>query len=413
MRETHVQAGLEPVVDLALDVGAAGHTLEVGHLDETFLVEVAEGEHVLVGLVTAGNGHLVLLADRLGIGAQFQPVVVPLGGDAVHDLAGVVVEEFGDRLGERIVLLVHAEDGIGAAGHLCRSHRAGGSKAVAIGHEVVLVHVIDILGPLVGVEGVVARNGAGGDTDIGLEGDLGATLATALGGDDDDAVRTAGTIERTGGSVLDDGHRLDVVGVEGVDRAVVRHAVNDIERGGGSVDGTVTADDHGSARTRLTGTGSGLDTGGHTVEGLGDVGDGPLFDLLGLDRLGRSREGLFLRRTISDDEHVGKHFRIGLECDGNHPVSGSVDDYLFSLVADGGEHEGASARNFDRVVAFEIGDSTRPGSFQHDRCSRQRLIGNGILDGSGNRDVLREGSRHGEEHQRKKNGDFLHKLNFG
>ena len=134
VREAHVQAGLEPVVDLALDIGTAGQALEAGHLDKTFLVEVAEGEHVLVGPVTAGNGHLVLLADRLGIGAQVEPVIVPLGGGAVHDLAGVVVEELGDGLGERVVLLACAEDGIGAAGHHGRSLRTCRREAVAVGH---------------------------------------------------------------------------------------------------------------------------------------------------------------------------------------------------------------------------------------------------------------------------------------
>ena len=345
--ETDVQTGTEPVYDLAFHVRTAGETLEIGILDKTFFIEVTDGEHVLVALVATRNRHLVFLAEGSLRRAEIQPVVVPFEADAVDDLARLMVEQLRSRDGEGVVFFIDAEYVVDAARNVGEGHLSGHQRLVTVCQIGVFHHAVEVFGPLICVQGFVSRDGAGSDTPVALEADTGSAFGAMLGRDDHHTVCTTRTVERAGRCVLDDGHRLDVVGVQGVDAAIVRHAVHHVERVGGSVQGAETTNTDSCAGTRLAGTGRRLDTGGHTVEGLGHIGDGPFLDLLGLDGLGGTRKGLFLRRTVGDYEHVLQEF--GIRCEDDVDDRTAFNRHLLRLVADGAENERRTRRNRQEI----------------------------------------------------------------
>ena len=63
-----VEAGGNPIVELALHVGAQVDALVVGSRGQTVLVQVAEGEHVLSGVGGAGDAHVVALLEGGAVG---------------------------------------------------------------------------------------------------------------------------------------------------------------------------------------------------------------------------------------------------------------------------------------------------------------------------------------------------------
>ena len=119
------------------------------------------------------------------------------------------------------------------------------------------------------------------------EADVGSLVPGALlGGDEDDTVGCAGTVDGCGGGVLQDLHGLDVVGGEVCDCiAAFAHgnAVNHVERVVGRGDGTGTANADGHAGTRLAGGLLHLDAGNLALDEAGSLGDGPELDVFGRD----------------------------------------------------------------------------------------------------------------------------------
>ena len=67
-RRGEVDARLDPIVDLGLDVGTQVDPLVVRCRGETVLVKVAEGEHVLGGVACAGYAHIVVLLECRAVG---------------------------------------------------------------------------------------------------------------------------------------------------------------------------------------------------------------------------------------------------------------------------------------------------------------------------------------------------------
>ena len=64
---------------------------------------------------------------------------------------------------------------------------------------------------------VVVLGGAHIYTPLGIDRNLGFAEFGALGGDQDDTVGTAGTVKSIRCSVLEDGHRLDIIGIKSID----------------------------------------------------------------------------------------------------------------------------------------------------------------------------------------------------
>ena len=322
-----------------------------------------------------------------------------------------MVEQLGAGNRERVVFFLDAEHVVHAAGQIGCRQRAGCCERIAVGHVVVLDHIIEVFRPLVGIQRFVTRDGAGGNTPIALETDRSGTFRTTFGGHDHHAVGATGAVQGAGGGVLDDGHRLDVVGVQCVDVTVVRHAVHHVERGGVGVEGTETTDAHGCAGTRLSGTGGRLDTGCQAVEGFRHVGDGTFLNLLGLDGLGRTRKGLFLRGTIGDHEHVLQEFGIGCQDDVDDRTA--LDGHFLCLIADGAENERRARRNRQDICTVRIGRGTCHGTFQLDGGEGNAFSGIRVDDFAFYLDIL--GERH-SGYRKQKTGqnesDFLHRIGF-
>ena len=114
------------------------------------------------------------------------------------------------------------------------------------------VQTVVVVYPLLGAC-QFGKFGGRNHTRFSLEVDLGLGLGTALGGDEDDTVRAAHTVQGGGGSVLEDAERSDVFRIHEVHVAL--HAVHQHERLFVRVlsEGVHTADPEVCACARLTG----------------------------------------------------------------------------------------------------------------------------------------------------------------
>ena len=298
----------------------------------------------------AGVGELVLDEVALHVGLHLKLAVEELGGevdargDAVHrgvayDAAVAGVGD-GHAVWQEPGLSAHAEAvvvrdggaqhlvlpvGVGfAQGHGCR---AAGSP-VARHYVAVLVageHVPCLAGRLHG--------------HVGGEVDLGLAILAPLGGDDYHAVAGAAAVDGRGRRVLEDGHRLDVVGrdhrqrVAHALRALVaqRHAVEHDERVVGGVERRAAADADGA---RALGAGR---RGDHHARGLAHEQvlyrrRQPGGYLRGLHRGHRPGGVLLLNRTVADGHHLVEHQRALLQGDGQRGLP--VNGHRLRLVAD-------------------------------------------------------------------------------
>ena len=273
-----VEADGDPVVELALDVGAQVDALEVGSREQTVLVHVAQGEHVPGGVVGAGHADIVVL-DAGGTVHLILPVQQAHLG--VAGGIGMGALEIVADIAEPAVVVV---DGVGAgtgrAGDLEVGHTGGvvvGDAAGRILGQVVGVHLADgPLHPLRGGEHVDLLL-EGGDTVGGGEVHARFALLALAGGDDDDAVGTAGAVDGGGSGVLEDFDGGDIIRVEAL-HVALGHAVDHVERVVAGADGGGTADADLGIGARLGVGDLDIDTGELALEGLFGTGHRAVVD---------------------------------------------------------------------------------------------------------------------------------------
>ena len=152
------------------------------------------------------------------------------------------------------------------------------------------------------------------------------------------------------------------------------------------------------ARTRLARTGSGDDAGGKTVERLGYVGNRPLLQLVRLDYLRRTREGLFLCGTVCHYKHVVEAYSL---CIQSHVYQrAAVYRNLLCHVACKDVDQCGVGRGLYRVPAIHVCLGTRCGTFNLDIGERKRLARFAVADCSRHLEALRERrARKKEQHQ--------------
>ena len=396
---------LHPVVDLVVDAGAERVALEVRGYQDTVLVEITEGDAILGVLVATAQAKQILLTDSVFVGQEIHPVFVPCRDRISTDQAGGRV----DDLIPGVVLIRIVELTTHLGGHARRSKSLGLLQRVAtIDVVVVLEGFPGQLHKLILVGQVRLRDGTGLHTDGRLEVDHVVAVRAALGGKHDNAVGSTGTVQSGGRSVLEDGHALDVVRVDGGKGAIERNTVHDIQRGAGGVDGTGTADPDGSAFTRLTGTGSRGDTGDHTFQCLGDIGDGTLLEAFTLNCTGRTREGRFLRGTIGHDDGLVE--RLGVRVQDHVDDSTAIDQFVHEDITDSGELEGPVGRSVQRVCAIHVGGSTNHRTFNRNRGKRDAFPCGSIRDGTRHAHILgAEGNRQEQKQGAEEQFCFFHK----
>ena len=365
-RTGHVQTGLQPFLGLDVDVHTGVEALHVGTDGIALVVQVTHRE-VVVGLLAGaagGNGVFLAVAQAFD---GFLPVEVV----RIEEFRGAVEGAVGDQLAVRHVERVVAQlaDELLAGGGIGRGRRrvgAGGQEAVA--HDLPFHGNI-----LVGVEAFVFGNAADAETVVDTDVEGKPLAAALLGGDEHHAVGGAGTVQGGGSRVLQDGDRLDVIGVDVGDRSVERNAVHHIERSAVGVDGTETTDTDAAGGTRLAGCRGELHAGGNTFEGVGGIGHRADFQLLAVERSGRSGEVFLVDRTVGNDHKFFQAFRVGCQHDVDHAAA--FHGSFLVEVADGAEDKNSISRHRNCVVAVCVGSGTGHGAFDLDRSERNAFAG--------------------------------------
>ena len=324
----HLGGNLEHVIQEILgDHGPGADVAPAGVLDGTFVVVVGDVGGVETVRAAAADGQVVVLGD-----ADLADLREPVGLGLVGELAVGALEA----------------PALGPAG-----------EDIVSGHE---VRTLEPLG-----SGHIA-----GILDRGRHFALGVA-----GGDDDDAVGTAGTVNSGRGAILQHVDGLDVLRSDRGKGA--RDAVHEDERSGRAVQGGSTAEHHGGGSGRITGRDGDLQAGDLALDELAGVDDRALRELVGLHALHGGRDvGLFLGTVADGDGFLQEGHRL-LE----HDVDdGAVPDGLFDgLIADAGELEnGGGAFDGNDVLAVSTGHDTVRRSHFHDAGSDDglaRFVGDG------------------------------------
>ena len=180
-------ADFHPFEQLAFEVDTSRETLLAAVLDDTFGVVV--GERSVIRRFVAGSRQR---EGVVGIEGRAGDLVDPVRPFAQRERVGI------DRTGEGRVLAYVGVVGVAAEIGV----------VVAVLREFRRVHNVELTGQL-------------GEAHVGLEGDVDLALGaeTPLGGDEDDAVCAARTVDRRRGGVLEDRDRFDVGHVQVVDEA--------------------------------------------------------------------------------------------------------------------------------------------------------------------------------------------------
>ena len=362
-------AHFQPFEELAVKGETAGKTLLAGILNDTLGVIVGEGG--VVGRLFALSGQRERIVLRNGrAGNLFNPV-------RALQTQRVAVHRFGERRGGPDTLMIRVAAEI--------------SIVVAVHRKLGRIHNIQL-------------GGQAGNTHIRLEGNVGlACIAgTLLGRDDDNAVRTAGTVDSRRGSIFQYGNGGDIVGVDIVEVADgIHHAVHDDKGLVGSRNGTSTTDTDGRGGTRSTVGGHKVGSGDTTLKGVVNGNGGRIFDISHLHIDDGTGQVGFLDRTITDDHDIFQHILVGRE-----------DDGQFGLIAHGHGLVGKTdVRNRQYVgrlrlngeITVQVGDDTRGGivANHHGRPNQRNIVV--VEDRTGNGFLLRRSSQcHEKQHDARK-----------
>ena len=272
--------GEDEVLEQPLVHGEASAELLIVVVDEDAVVPIVVGAGHEVGLVV-GTAHLDggVVRDRLA--AQDQVLPAGVGGPGrLEFLDGRIVHTVG-------------VDG---------AHVLRGEAGIDLGLVLGDGHQHGIV-PQVQLGGHLRQRGLLPDAQAG------AVAACLVGGDEDDAVRAAGSVDGRCARVLQDLHGDDVLRVDLGQVAGVAEgeAVHDQERGVGTVHGGVTSHAHDGRRARFLGIVGDLDTRHAALhegfDGVGRLG-GQVLGRQGGDGAG---EVALLHAAVADGDRLLQH----------------------------------------------------------------------------------------------------------
>ena len=232
---------------------------------------------------------------------------------------------------------------------------------------------------------IVEPRGAGIDTPFGIKAHDRLPALGPFGGDHDDTVGTARTVEGGGRRVLQDGQRFDIRRVEHVQISRVRHAVNHIERSHAGRNRRESADENRRCRGGITRRTGYLHTGCGTGQSLCDVRNLALGNIFGFHDGGRARKSLFGRRTERHDDHVVDRLCVFFQrhCDIGLPSNRDG----FRIIPDERNDQFSVCRGCKRKGAVRTCRGTDIPALDHDCGSSHRSTG-GIGNCTGNLPVL-------------------------
>ena len=346
VREQVVRGGVAPLAVLLAAQDVQGHADGLVQLGVHIRDELVLVIPIRAVLVNGVLGHV------LGGGVEGDPVGTAAQGNAVLGLSGPLLGGLAPPVGARVIDRIVPGEIV--VQHFLRVGLAGLGVTLL---GVILIHIGAVL---ISVQhlGDAGRLGKGVAAVVAHP-DL--SFGTTLGGHEDDAVRSAGAVNG-GGSILQDGNALDVLGVQ-AGEVTVGDAVHHDERAG-VAEGALTADeDHGVILARLAGTHVSDDAGRLAGQGVGEIGGGDLLEFLAVDGGDGTREGGLLLDTVADDDDFIEVLRVLGE---DHVDEGTaVDRFLHGLVADGRECENRVRRNAQGVGAVRCRNG-RVRGIRHD-----------------------------------------------
>ena len=378
VRETDIATDLQPLLGLVIGLHTGRITGEARILDDARIVEVTGREVVVEAFRSTRDGDVVLLAQV----AAAEQLVVPIVGGVV--ILPVGVAQFGvgiefavgtdQRLafGKRVDVVTRTavrrveQGGVGKRARIRR--RAPGIELTVVQSFVAQFVIQSRIG-----NHVVIGHTAGVGTPLGVEGHGRILRLAALGGDQHDAVGTAGTVDGRRGGILQHRDRLDIGTVQERERPVVRGPVHDIERSTARRHGANTTDTDLGTLTRLSVRRNSLHTGHGTRQGVRNVGYLALADILGLHHGSRTRKGLFFGRTVCYHDHVVNRLRILLHHDVHTGFSG--DSNTLGLIADEGHQQNTLPGNRNRVSTVSTRRRSDRRSVHHDCGTCYRSTG--------------------------------------
>ena len=248
----------------------------------------------------------------------------------------------------------------------------GGSHGINLGHE----RAVFIGRHRIQAVGIVAYAEVADIGDLGILGN-----GALLGGDDDNTIGSAGSVDGGRGGVLQDGEALDVVGVDGGQRVghtltavgSQRNAVDNHQRVVGGVQGSGTTHAEGGAGTRTTVAGNHLQAGHLTLEHILGRDDGAAVDFFRLDGGHGTGHIVFLYRAVADHNHLIQEMGILFEGNGGRNAFGRKG--LGGVTDAGYLNHCIGAGNGDGVVAVQAGGRTVGRPLFQDRGSDDRTHG--------------------------------------
>ena len=350
-----VLAHADNLIDVVGAVHADSDVLKVGVLQDTVGLLVAYAEHLGALVGTVADGDVVALGEA-GAADSVEPVgvaedhglivvdvtIVETTNGEVDILTGNwIVSGDGHAIGgiEIQTVVLSVDDRIEAIVEGGLSH--GGS---------ILISVAELHLRLAVVERSLSGSG---EVNLYL-----LVLLAALGGDDDDTIGSAATVDRGRSGVLQNLHRLDVVHVKGVEGRSGGHTIDNVERILVGVERTNTTDADGSGGSRRT-IGSDGHTGNLTLEGAHRVGVARGLEALGLHNSNRTGEvGLTLSGITGDHNFFEQLVILGED----HVHVGSSCEDLCHITHEA-ELELCARLDLQREVTVEVGDRTIRGTY--------------------------------------------------
>ena len=409
MGEVGVEAGLEPVVGLRIHVHAAGIALEVGVLQHTLFVVVTQRDEIVALGIAAGNGEHMLCAGRAVVGDFLHPVLVPAGHGIRLYKPGVLVDErvpgvvligvvvFGVLETADLRAQVGGRIGAGAL----EVHAGAVLGAVAQG----LVHHLD---KLIGAQQLVGRESSRSHAEAALIRDVGVILGTLAGGDDDDAVCTAGTVQGTGRCILEHRHALDIGGVDAAEGTVVGNAVHYVQGRIGGADRADTAHGDGGILTGLAATRGDGNARDAAFQAFGHGTHGAFAQVGALHYGRRAGEGLLLGRTVG--HHHGVVQFQGLFVQDYVNLAAAVYRHAHALVANAGDLQHGTGRHvLQRIDSVQRSAGTGSCSLhKHARSNNRQAAA--VADGTAHGQGTLGQQLHACEQRRQDNCYFLSHL---
>ena len=297
--------------------------------DDTFVIQITERQIVIYLIVAAADAGLML-----------------------HDRR-IVVEE--------LLLPVRA---------LAQRRRV----LVDRGQAAVHIHLIHHHSVFMGVEHVLRAPGAlpsVGERVI----DRRAALVALTGRDQNDAIRTAGTVNGSRRGVLEHFDRENVGRIKIVDIAADGHPIDNVERIA-VVDGPHAADAYTNSGTGLAGALRDVHTRHHAFQHIVDASARHTSQVVALHAADGRRDDAFTLNAVTDHHHILQRLDIVLQDDLQRPARIGRESYLLFLIAYTGDLEPVGT---DRQLQAETAVRGGGGSHcrelrQHDRCSGDRAF---------------------------------------